>query len=308
MARARTRLLGVLAGVALLVAGGVVAYLGYGGDDGPDGAVRSYYQALIDRDAPRALAWGHVPAGRQALLTSAVLAEQQRIAPMTGLRVGRARRTGTRARVPVSYRLGFSAGPVTVRQTVTAVEHDGGWRLAAAAVGVQLELTGAADRARVLHARVPADTVLLFPGAVPISFDTPYLQLVPSAATVGLDGPSDLDVGVELSPAGRAAAQHAVRGALTRCVDGHGGDTCPLPDDRYVPGSLRGTVRSTDYTITLDSTAPAGVIEVSGSVPFHGTYRKLTFVNQVQAGTGNLRLDVHAEAYAVPPLKIRWLG
>jgi len=295
----------VVVGVALVVAGAVVAYLGYQRTTGPAGAVRAYYRALIDGDAPRALAWGAVPSGPHTLLTSTVLKEQQRIAPMRSLSVGPARRDGDRARVAVHYRLGFSSGAVPVSQTVTVVKRGGDWRLAASAVSVQLLLDVAAQRARIVHAAVLHDTELLFPGAVPISFDSPYLELDPSGAQIAFGGPPVLDVGVRVSATGQAAVTAAVAGALTRCATS-GDVTCPLPDTRSVPGSLHGTIGTGDYTITLDSAA-AGLIDVRGTVPFHGSYRTLTFANQVEQGSGSVNLDVHAQLYAVAPLRLQWV-
>jgi len=292
-------------GIVLVVAGAVIAYLGYERTGGPGHAVRSYFRALADGDAPRALAWGTVPDGPHTLLTSTVLAEQQRIAPIRHVTVRSITRAGSRATVHVSYDLEFPGHEFPVAGAVQVADGDDGWRLASAAVPTQLVLASAGQRARVLTGPIPTGTVLLFPGAAPISFDSPYLQLDPDRAVVGFGAEPETDVSVQVSPAGRTAVGKAVDAKLAACFRSTGHVACPLPDDSYVPGSLRGRITHPDYTITLDSD-PAGLIDVTAKVPFDGTYRRLDFVDRAAAGTGALTLDVHAQTYAAKPLDVTW--
>lgn len=296
--------------VALVVGGAVVAYVGYERSAGPDGAVRGYFQALQDGDAARALSWGTVPDGSHALLTSTVLKTQQRIAPIVDVRIGSVDRSGDRAVVHVRYGLSFPAGTVAVNAAVDVVERDGDWRLRASAVATQMILASAQNRATVAGGAVPQTDTLLFPGALPITFDSPYLELDPAQDTVGFASEPQIDVAVELSEQGRAAARTAVGTALKACVSENADLACPLPDDRYVPGSLRGTVEAsaTDrLSITLGP-GPDGELTIDGTVPFTGTYRELTFANRATSRRGSAELQVHARAYAVAPLRVTWTG
>lgn len=298
----------VVLGVVLVSGGAAVAYLGYEKSAGPDGAVRGYFAALQNGDAPRALSWGAVPEGPHALLTSSVLKTQQRIAPIVDFRVGTVDRDGSRAVVHVRYALKFAADTIAVNAAVGVLERNGDWRMRATAVPTQMLLSGAENRATVGGARVPQTDTLLFPGALPITFDSPYLELDPRNGTVGFGSESQIEVGVQVSVQGRAAMQAAVARGLKECVSGRSDPTCPLPNDRYVPGTLRGAVQDSaldQLTITLGS-GPNGEIEADGKVPFTGTYRKLSFANRAQAARGTAQLSVHARAYAVSPLTVAW--
>jgi hypothetical protein len=295
-------------GVVLVVGGAVVAYVGYERSSGPDGAVRAYFAALQDGNAPRALSWGAVPAGPHDLLTSTVLESQQRIAPIVDVHIGAVDRAGSGAVVHVSYALSFAAGAVPVSASVGLVEHDGSWRLRATAVSTQMLVPNAANRATVDGARVPQSDTLLFPGALPITLDTPYLELDPAQDSVGFGSEPVIDVAVQISEKGRAAVQAAVGRALQACLSDRRSLTCPLPSDRFVPGTLRGTVQPSALdalTITLGSGSD-GLIAVDGTVPFTGTYSELSFANLAQARHGTAQLSVHARCYAVAPLTITW--
>jgi hypothetical protein len=293
-------------GLALLIGGAIVAVTGYTGGAGPAEAVRQYYRALAAGDAPKALAWGTVPSGPHTLLTSAVLKQQLAAAPIRDVSSVSTTRTGSTARVKVKYTLGFPAVALGVTDTVAVVERHGDWRLARAAVVTQLVLPAAGQRAEVNGGTVPTGLVPVFPGAAPITFDTPYLDLDPAQSTISFATESEIDVGVEVSAAGRRAARAAVTAALTRCVTSAPAVTCPVPSGRFVPGSLHGTISSANYTVTLDESAAAGVIDVTAQVPFRGSYRRLGFTNRARAGTGSATIDVHALAYAAAPLSVHW--
>jgi len=299
----------VLAGV-LLVGGGVtLAVRGYRQTGGPAGAVRGYFAALARGDSAGALAFGDVPDGPHTLLTADVLRSQQRIAPLRDFHVVATRQQGDAATVSVRYVLDYPGSPQTVNSSVPVHRTDGGWRLDGVAVPISLELDRALQRATIVGAGIPDGDTLAFPGAVPITFDTPYLQLDAAEDTVSFGRPPDLDVYVEVSPAGRKAVVQAVQRALDACLAGRGDPTCPLPDERYVPGSIRGRLAgrlADNLTITLDA-GPAGLLDIKGEQPVEATsYRKLSFVNRPSAGHGTVVLDLSARAYAVAPLRLVW--
>jgi hypothetical protein len=299
---------GGAAGVVLLGTGTAVAVLGAAEPSGPAGAVRGYFAALARGDAADALAYGVVPDGPRTLLTGPVLRAQQRAAPLAHFTVRGTSRDGDRARVAVRYVLRYPGSPQTVNSTIGMHRAKGSWRLDAVAIRTSLEIDRASQRATVAGAGVPDGDTLLFPGAVPISFDTPYLQLDAAEDTVSFGRQGELRVYVEVSRAGRAAMLAAVRRALTGCLTS-GGAGCPLPTERYVPGSVRGPTPA-DLAANLKvalAGSDAGVLEVDGQQPVHATaWRKLTFANRAVSGSGTVVLQVHAQAYAKPPLRVVW--
>jgi hypothetical protein len=299
---------GVLLAAALLVSGAVVSVLGYNSSPGPAGIVRGYFAALASADAPRALAYGTVPRGPRTLLTSAVLAEQQRIAPLRNVRVVSEHQQGKRATVMVGYVLAFPGKDVSVSDTVALHDTSSGWRLGAAAVRTELEALGARQRESILGTPVPRGNTLLFPGAVPVRFDTPYLQLVASTDFVWFGSASTTPVDAEISPAGRAALRSAVRTGLRHCLDGAADPACPLPSDRYIPGSFRGALAGTlrHADLLLDPSSRAGTLILQGRAFVHGTWRRLNYDNREVPGHGRVALYVRAVAYATAPLRLRW--
>jgi hypothetical protein len=303
-------LLGLLAAVALFGSGLTVAYLGYAETAGPDGAVRGYYAALARSDAADALAFGPVPKGVHVLLTGAVLAEQQRLAPIRGFSVVSAARHGDRATVRVRYTLAFPGHPQQQTDDVRVRRRDGTWRLVRTALATTLYLPSALQRATIVGAGIPEGTVLMFPGAVPIRFDSPYLELDPATAAVSFASPASTEVTARVSDAGRTAVAGALVKMLGRCLTAgpRAGANCPAPASNYVPGSLRGTlVGAIEPHLIIDLEPNAiGRIDVSGQVRIHGRYRWLTFTNQPRVKSGRVNLPVVAHGYAVRPFRLVW--
>ncbi|MBN9618661.1 MAG: hypothetical protein J0H43_02875, partial [Actinobacteria bacterium] len=198
--------LGGLVSVALLAGGTYLAVDGYTSTEGPGDAVRGYFAALADSDAPTALAYGSVPSGSDSLLTSAVLREQNRIAALRDVTIGATTRTGSHATVTVRYTLAFPGHPQTLSAQVGVHKAGDDWRLDTIAVATQIELLGAQDRASILGTAIPEGTTLLFPGVVPVRFDTAYLALAPAASAVTFGAQPTTQVSVQASPAGRQAA------------------------------------------------------------------------------------------------------
>lgn len=301
---------GVVLGVLLLVGGSAVAVLGYAETSGPGGAVRGYFAALARGDAADALAFGDVPAGPHTLLTADVLQAQQRIAPLRKFSIVATHRSGKKARVSVRYTLAYATGPQPINASVGLHESGGDWRLDKVAIPTTLELDRAQHRATIVGAGIPDGDTLLFPGPVPITFDTPYLQLNAAEDSVGFGTDLDTEVFVEVSRAGRAAAIDALGAALRSCLAGGADVRCPQPNERYVPGTLRGSLAeplAANLTVTLTD-SPDGVLDVVGSQPVRASaFRRLTFSNQPVAGHGRVVLPLHARAFAVRPLTVSWV-
>lgn len=301
----------VLVALVAVVVGAVVAYLGYTGTSGPAGTVRGYFAALQRGDAAAALAFGDLPRGPHALLTDTVLREQRRIAPISHVQVVTTSQDGGAATVTVGYDLGFAAGVRHVTDQVPVRRAGDSWRLTATAVPATIDLDHALDRATIVGSGIPDGRTLLFPGAVPISLDTPYLRVTGGVATFGtaMSGTGDrVEVTVAVSPAGRDAVAKALQASLDACLKAGGAGRCPLPSDRFVPGSLRGTLigkAADDVSLTV-AADPAGVIDVSGTIGFRGSFRLLDFDNVASRHTGTIQLPLSAVAYAVPPVRLRW--
>ena len=309
----RRRLAGRVAAACCVAAigwGAVAAYTGYQQTAGPDGAVRGYFAALTRGDAAAALAFGAVPDGVHTLLTATVLKEQQRIAPIRGVTILSTTQQGASATVTVRYRLDFAGGARTVVDRVVVGRRDGSWRLAATAASTSLDLTGALERATVVGAAVPDGPVAIFPGALPITFDTAYLSLAPAASSVTLSAPSDTTVDVEVSQAGRAAIFPAVAKALSACFAKQAADPrCPLPSNRVVPGTMRGALTKNavaGLALSVNSDQ-SGVIAITGhNVTIRATYDQLDFDNQPFPRSGPVTLEVAATTPALGPVRVNW--
>lgn len=294
---------------ALLVAGGVViGALGYAKTAGPDGAVRGYFDALGRSDAAAALSYGDVPAGPHTLLTATVLREQQHLAPLRHVTIGTTHRDGSKASVQVRYTLAFPGKAQPVEESVGVHRAGSDWRLDEVAISTQLQASAARQRQSIVGAGIPAGQTLVFPGALPISLDTPLLRLDPSRDSVSFDALTTTPISVEATPAARSAMVAAVAATLRRCLSGPADVTCPLPDERYVPGSIHGTITGhlDPSNVILDSVDPAGLLRFSAAVSVTGSYRRLDFHNRPVAGHGSVDLAVNALAYARAPLVITW--
>lgn len=300
---------GVLITLAVLAIGVTVAVRGYAKTSGPDGAVRGYFAALARSDAATALAYGDRPAGPHTLLTATVLREQQRIAPLRRFRIRATEQHGATGVVHVAYTLAFRGRPISVRADVRVHRAGGQWRLDRVALPTTLDAATAGQRESVVGAAVPAGPTLLFPGALPVRLDTPYLELVPAQDSVSFDAAPTTPIAVEPTPLARAAFSRAVQAEVEACVSGGPDPSCPLPDERSVPGSAHGFVTGTvpPASVRLAAGDPVGTLQFVGTVAFTGSYRRLNFYNRPVLHRGPATLAVQAEAYAVAPLRVRWI-
>ena len=284
------------------------AYDGYRNGSGADGAVRGYLHALADGDAPAALSYGTIPSGGQSFLTSEVLAQQLKLAPIHGITIGTDVAVGDATKVSFSYDLAFSRGSQHVSDTVLVRKVGDRWRLARVAVPVVISVLAAQDRSTLAGAAIPTTPTLLFPGAVPVVFDSPYLRLALASDQVFLSHNSDLVLTVELAPTARTAVLAKLTTMLAEC--GHGGTgtalaRCPVPSPEFVPGSMSGTlaVQSSSLAMEIDSSA-IGTISITGNATFNGAYKQLDFNDVAHARRGKLSVPFEAEAFAVAPLAV----
>lgn len=302
-----------IAGVLLIVTGGLVARSGLGTYRGPDGAVLGFFAALARGDSSAALAYASTaPTGNTALLTDPVLQEQNRIATPSDVRVLDVQGRGDRRTVEFSYRL--FGDEVDDRSTV--IEQDGTWALVSAAVPVRYAVGQAAHRMTLAGAAIPAQPVLTFPGAAPIRFDTPNLELAPPARVVRLSSPGTLALAVRLSGAGRQAVEDGLAAAVQHCLSASD-PSCPTADSedgeaapRIVPGTLRGTPTSDVVTSTKAVLAddPDGRVDISGTLGVEGRYQALDFQNRPAENRGPVTLAIKAHCFATDPAAVGWDG
>ena len=299
----------VCAACLLTLAGTVVAVTGYFTSTGPGRVVRNYFAALSRGDARAALGYGVLPDGPRELLTGPVLRAQQqvgRISPVSVIAVNQDHETAT---VSVHYAITFASDTTVVGDHVTVIKHGRTWRLAQTAVPVDLTLKTAQHRASVAGAVVPAGRQLVFPGAVPIAFDAPALQLA-AGRIVRFDQSKRPALEVAVTSVGQQMVSDAVAAAVRNCLGSADPDPlCPMPTGgRAVPGTVRGAVDDEipDLTVTVAPDAD-GRIEVTGQVPVTGSYAQLTFDNQRAAKQVNrYPLAIRAHASALTPNEIVW--
>lgn len=294
----------VVLAAAAVFAGSLYAYIAYRETSGPDGAVRGYFAALERGDAAAALGFGDLPSGPSDLLTDQVLAQQLAIAPMRDATVESMHESGDHASVGYRYVLQFAGGDQRFSGVLHLVDRGNGWRLAASAVAVRISIDQAVDRMNFAGTTAPDGRVLLFPGALPINFDTPYLRVDPATRSVRFVGNRRLDVRIEPTRSADKLLAARLRTRLRTCVrPGSSSVACPQPSPRTIPGSLRGRLLSVKCTFRVTSEA-SGAISISGSAFFRGSYRTLTYDNVPVTHRGRLTLTVDALAYPVKPLAV----
>ena len=296
--------------VIAVVAGTFFAVTGYLDVAGPSSTVESYFAELASGNVPAALGYGEVPAGVHSYLTSAVLRDQLSVAGISSVHARPGAGDGVQRLVDVSYDLDFAAGRQQVSDSIPVVRVGGKWRLAASAVSTDVSLSAADQRATLAGAGLPSSQVELFPGALPLRFDTRNLELPSGEGVVRFAGSTATDLSVQLSPTGTGAIDTAVAAALASCL---GSATpaalCPVPDVavRAVPASLHGRLvpnsLSVQATVQPDS---IGVISLSGGFRADGSYQALDYSNQVSAKSGTFQVTFQAQCYATSPTAITW--
>ncbi|KAA2256731.1 hypothetical protein F0L68_26115 [Solihabitans fulvus] len=303
-------LIGLLALVEL-EQGLAIATVAYDAQGDPTTVVQDYFAALGRGDAPAALGYGDVPPGQTKLLTSAALAAQRSLATPDGVQVHDTKPDGDTAKVDVDYTLHFASGDTAVHDTVPVVRDGHGWRLRSSAVPVNLAAGNGSKRGTMVGAVVPVGDYGVFPGALPVSFDTPNVQLRSPARAVTFKESKSVLVAAEVSKDGRAAIAPALDRAFAACLGGTSTvqAACPVPASdttTAVPGSLRGkTTRPIADSVQLTVDSPDGRVKISGSVPVDAKYSDLDF-NNIATSKDAKSISLHAHCYATNPAEIVW--
>jgi hypothetical protein len=257
---------------------------------------------LARGDAPAALGLGDVPNGVHSYLTSDVLQLSLKVARIENVHVLSVDRVGGTARVTVQYQLNSPEQSKSITDAVVTAKRGRSWRLTRTAVPVQVRVEAGQSRMSIGGTPLPSRKVLFFPGALPISLDTPNLELDP--VVVHLSGGSPPPpLQPKVSAAGKQAVAQGVAAAVTKCLDGNRDMSCPTAHDpiNVVPGSVRGN----DLNIEM-AAGPDGLIQITGGVDVKGSFEKLDFDNQPVRKNGNVRLGINASCYATTPAKIAW--
>lgn len=281
---------------------------------GPESVVRAFFQALADGDAPAALALADHPPD-SPWLTSTVLGQQLRAAPITGISVLDSSRLETTATVRVRYQLRYPDGPREVTDTARLVRHGSSWRLVRVAGPVRVT-AGSADagRLRLAGRRLPPALVLLFPGALPLAVDPPALQAVAVSGELPVVrlAPDALvaRARVSIPPALRAQAVQAVDRLVARCLAAGSRDPlCPLPaTGRPIPGTLHGSARPLvpgGARIVLERGGSA-VLSIRARLTVQGSWQVWDYQNQVVARRGTATVDLLARVASGRPADAFW--
>jgi hypothetical protein len=310
--------LAALVSVFAVAGGGFIAINSYFNSAQPSAVAMSYFAALARGDAARALSYGPVPPGNTAYLTTDVLKDQLAVGAISHvqvLSVARTGSTGDSAKVNVSYQLSGSGTGHVVTDTVPMIRKNRRWWLADTAVTTKVSLSRAQQRATFAGAAVPTGSVLLFPGALPIKFDTANLELGGTGSSVQFAGGNNTGLLVEASAAGIGAARASVGAALTSCLAATSADVfCPVPGlgsttVRAVPASLHGTLaaKATDGLAVTVSPAPSGVLLIDGAVSVNGHYVSLAYANTTTpVSSDKISVTIAAQCYATKPDAVTW--
>ena len=290
----------------------------------PRGPVRKRLPAttsktLADGDAPAALAYAADPP-RGQWLTSVVLAQQLRLAPLTDISVLPARRLGSTATIEVRYRLQFHSGSRSVTDTARLIRRGSSWWMSRVASTVRVAGgSPGADRLRLGGRKLPAAAVALFPGALPVTADPPGLRVFDVGPASGADDQPTVRLadtqlltrlGVSMSAALRGQVEQAVDRLLAGCLEAGSNDPlCPVPGSgRPVPGSLRGSAPPIAAVKPRIGLAPAqpGVINVRAEVPVQGSWKVWDFENQVVQRRGRVTVVLNARIGLDRPTEAFW--
>jgi hypothetical protein len=295
----------VLTSLVAVVAGVFVAVTTYVSATAPDTIATNYFRALSRGDATAALAYGDVPAGPRTYLTGGVLRAALEVASISDVSALSVDRGGNTANVTVQYQLGFRGNQKAVTDRVTLNRHGRSWRLAATAASVQIIAKVAGHRLTLAGSALPAGSVLVFPGALPLSVDTPNLEI---GEDVVIHLTDKRTLRPTLSKAGTQAVQAAIVSAVRACLGTNPSPSCPVPTDaRVVPGTVHGTLTGDlGHELTIQVTGPDGLLDVRGSVAVRGSYQRLDFDNLPAATSGTTDLAIRAHCYAANPSKLVW--
>jgi hypothetical protein len=318
MARRKGRaLLLVGAGTCLVIAVALasVAAVQFSASRNPSSVAKRYFAAVASGDAAAALAFASAPptADTGPFLTAAVLAQQRKVAPISGISVSDTVISGSSATVSVHYTLTFPDGPKSRTDRVQLVKRGSSWRLDRVGGVVSLGASAAgSDRLTFVGRPIPPVPVQLFPGAVPVATDSPSVLVSDDPAVSLGTTTSVIALRPTLSDAARQLASDGVETALRKCLAVTSTDPlCPMIEGgRPVPGSLHGTltkkIAASDPTVTLAS-AGKGIIAINVEASVKASWKVWDFNNQQVARSESTTVTIVATSSVDSPQTVEWV-
>jgi hypothetical protein len=152
--------------------------------------------------------------------------------------------------------------------------------------------------------------MLIFPGIVPVTFDTAVLQTSTTAA-VGLSSDLTVTVTPRLTEIGRRSLSASLDQAVRACLS-RPDATCAFAVDhrRTVPGTVHGQLRSAPSagspTCTLSPADPVGRVTCTGSFSLTAHWTALDFENQPAEQRGHAVIQFTALVYLSHPDEVIW--
>lgn len=303
---------GVVLALALTAGGTGAATAGMLTAGKVETTVHEYFDAVAEGRAADALALGAVPAGERSYLTDEVLAAQLKVANIDDVSIGAITRSDTEATVDVRYRLVGPDMRETVRDTLRLEKDGWRWRLAQVATPIAFAVPRATGRVALAGTALPTDSVLMFPGALPLTTNSPLLSIDRSRAVAAFDGPDTITIQLQVPDPAKASIADALDAAITACLQDSSEDpSCPttVTGVRFVPGSMTGTAISLPSAVGFLCDVlpdPSGRITVSGTFDAQAQWLELNFNNLAVQHSGQLTLPYTATIPAVEPLRVQW--
>lgn len=277
-------LIGLIAGgVALLgFAAIVVGVLVDHRDAKPRGAaaaeaaevVEGYLHALADGDADRALSFLDSDDRDRTLLTDAVLAASNDLAPLEDIHVIALTQADDSARVEATYTIGLREVSTVI--LVTDDAGDGTWKIVGGTTELMLDRPVTAVDATLNGQPIHGDTVTVFPGTYELATTTQHFEILGSTIIVveaaGYNQ-TVTDVTIALTREGVDVFREAVRASAAACLaEKTIESTCGLDapavastGEKLVEGTVTRTLDEEGQE-TLDGLLPAEYVEDSLAV------------------------------------------
>ena len=219
--------IGLIVIIALVVAFAIVPAFGRSGSGGGEAKsagsatelVQGYLKAVAASDADTALGYLEDEPENTDLLTDKMLEASNKIAPITGITVGKPKKADKySSEVTAKYKIGQRS----VSSTYRAYRGSGGeWELSGGTTDLSFDYAFEGLDITVNGVAVEGDSADVFPGSYELATTTKYFQLT-GKTTVVVDGPNEFDTlggtKAELNDEGLQAYRDIVQKAVAGCL------------------------------------------------------------------------------------------
>jgi len=184
-----------------------------------DLAVKGYLEALAAGDIDKAISYGPVGGGSQALLVPAALKASIAAAPITNINVTPA--DATASTIHAAYQLGTQA---VVSDYKVAKKDDGNWQLASSTTTVRLSAKRSDSVPLIINGQTigPVVELELVPGAYTMGTGLPYLAYQPTTNITVNDlsyTKAISELPVDVTSEGKDTLIRATQASLAACMD-----------------------------------------------------------------------------------------